>query len=409
MTLNDTPIFCDLHPNERELWLNRATRRAIPAGEVLCYQGDAAETVRVLVVGRCAARRDGHPVRDRAAPALLDAAAVLGGLPHSLTLTAATDCELLSWPVRELWTAETFQAAARRWLARELLAARARRDALAAPLHYQDAAAQVRPGPFMFEDVTLVFAFCDMERDALRDRLPEGARTFRRPGRRRDAVLLALADFPTAYPEDAPDARFGYTETTVFLPVRIGARLGLYVPFIYPSAWEPILLGREIYGFPKRLGETTLAARAASLAVDGAEQCALTWAAQEPTGEPRLVRALMDWLGLEGWSLALAFRAGDVLRQTMQLPPFRRVSVYNHKRIPAVESTESAPAWAVDQLTHALFGVLHWHQIARLTDPVLAVTAGPLAGAGLRLREAFRTQLDMRLSAGRVARDYGNE
>jgi acetoacetate decarboxylase len=45
----------------------------------------------------------------------------------------------------------------------------------------------------------------------------------------------------------------------VFVPARFGSGIGLYVPFIYPSAWEPILLGREIYGFPKRLGKTALA------------------------------------------------------------------------------------------------------------------------------------------------------
>jgi hypothetical protein len=80
--------------------------------------------------------------------------------------------------------------------------------------------------------------------------------------------------------------------------------------------------------------------------------------------------------------------------------------VYNHKQILAVDTEVDTPTYAVDQLTQALFGVLRWYQIARLRAPSLTVPGGPLAGADLRLREAFRTQLDLRLSTGRVVQDY---
>lgn len=406
MDLHDTPIFCDLSVEDRAALLAQADRRTFAAGDVIWYEGDLAETLDVLAAGRCTLSRNGQPRGDLHPSALLDPAAALGGLPHRVKVTAAEDGARLCWPVAALWDCAPFRETARRWLARELVSAQDRRDTLAAPVHYADGRAQIAPGPFMFEDVTLIFAFCDADLDPVRAILPEGLRLFRRPGRRRDSVLLALADFPTAYPEDDPAARFGYTETTVFVPVRAGRRIGLFVPYIYPSAYEPILLGREIYGFPKRLGLTTLDSRCAALSVDGDSHIALAWAAQESSDEPRLVRALMDWIGLEGWSLSLAFRAGDTLRRVMQLPPFRRVSVYNHKRILAADAARDRPAYAVDQLTHAVFGVLRWYQIARLRDPALDVIAGPLAGTGITLREAYRTQLDMRLSAGRVVRDY---
>ena len=258
----------------------------------------------------------------------------------------------------------------------------------------------------MFEDVTLIFAFCDADLNHLRATLPDGLTLFRRPGRARDSLLLALATFPTAYPEDDPAARFGYTETTVFVPVRHRHSVGLYVPYIYPSAYEPMLLGREIYGFPKQLGRTALGSHGASLIVDGATHAALEWGAMDGTDETRLVRALFDWLGLEGRSASLAFQAGDVLRRAMQLPPFRRVGVYNHKRILAADATRESPTYAVDQLTHAIFSVLRWYQIAQLREPSLGIASGPLKEMNVTLREAYRTQLDMRLSRGRVIRDY---
>jgi hypothetical protein len=82
------------------------------------------------------------------------------------------------------------------------------------------------------------------------------------------------------------------------------------------------------------------------------------------------------------------------------------VDVFCRKRIPAVNSSVSAPRYDVDQLTHAVFGVLRWHHIAKLTDPRLMAIGGPLVDAHLMLLEAYRTRLDMRLSTSRVEQDY---
>jgi hypothetical protein len=63
----------------------------------------------------------------------------------------------------------------------------------------------------------------------------------------------------------------------------------------------------------------------------------------------------------------------------------------------------------VDQLTHAVFGVLRWFQVSKLQQPALCITGGPLAAAGVTLLEAYRTVLDLRLSAGEVLRDILTE
>lgn len=408
MNTNQLPVFQHLNATARSDLLAAAETRTIAAGDVLCYPGDVPGMLYMLTEGTLTATHSSGTPQTITAPALLDPLAVLGGLPHTVKLEAQTACTLHIWPLDTLWQSDEFSAAARRWLAEELQRVQARLDVLDQPMHYTSDRATISPGPFRFDDVTMIFAFCDADLNAIRDTLPGGVKLLRRLGRKRDSVLIALADFPASYPVHDPEARFGYTETTVFVPVRFRHSVGLYVLYIYPSAYEPLVLGREIYGFPKRLGQTEFESQRVTLEVDRAPQMTLAWDALDGVEEARLVRALIDWLGLEGRTASLAFQAGDVLRKTMGLPPFRRVGVFNHKQILAPHATVDAPAYAVDQLTHAIFGVLTWYQLARMRDPQLDVQAGPLAALQLELREAYRTQLDLRLSAGRVMRDYLN-
>ncbi len=406
ITINHLPVFQDLSANAQTTLLATATPRTLAADAVLCYAGDAPDTLYVLTEGTLTATRSDRPPQTITAPALLDPLATLGGLPHTVKLEAHTACTLYGWSLDTLWQSDDFSAAARHYLAGELHTIQTRLDTLEQPVHYTNARAAISPGPFRFDDVTMIFAFCDADLSSLRATLPDGVKLLRRPGRKRDSVLIALADFPASYPVHEPVARLGYTETTVFVPVRFRHSVGLYVQYIYPSAYEPIVLGREIYGFPKQLGLTTFESQRVTLNVDRAPQLDLTWEALAGVEEARLVRALVEWLGLEGRSAALAFQAGDVLRKTMGLPPFRRVGVFNHKQILAVHATVDTPAYAVDQLTHTIFGVLTWYQLARMRDPQLDVRGGPLAALDLDLREAYRTQLDLRLSTGRIMRDY---
>ncbi len=376
------------------------------AGEVLFYEGEPAKTLCLVQTGRVALSRGLEPQGMAAAGDLLDAAAVLGGLRHRVKAEAVEDVEVLGWPVAALWQSEAFAVEARRWLAEALHAARSRLETLEAPVNAREGA--LLPGPYLFEDVTMLFAFCRADPDAVRALLPPGVSLFRVPvAQRQGLVLLALADFPHAHPVDAPGVRMApYTETTCFIPVRHRVVPGLFVPYIYPSAWEPILLGREIYGFPKRLGQTVFGAREAALRVDGAEVMRLGWAQSEPCGEADLVGELVGWLGLERHLGALAYQIGDGLLQMARLPAYRRVDVYNRKRILAAGATYARPVYAVDCLTRAAFRVERFYQVARMRAPVLAAEGGPFAALGLSLRAAYRTQLDLRLGAAQMVRDY---
>jgi hypothetical protein len=180
----------------------------------------------------------------------------------------------------------------------------------------------------------------------------------------------------------------------------------LYVPYIFSSAWEPILLGREIYGFPKRLGQTEFDGTEVRVSVDGQPLCHFEWQGGEAASEAQLVGAFSEAMGIMGQMTTLAFQAGEVLRRIARLPAHRRVDVYNWRQMLAPPATAQGMQLETNQLTRAIFGVMSWIQIAQLHHPQLLIQAEPLAGLGLYLRSAYRTQLNMRLSAGRVVENF---
>jgi CRP-like cAMP-binding protein len=381
------------------------------AGETLFVEGDPSDTLILLEQGTCMLSQNAEPLGEAPPEALLDPVAALGGLPHTIRATAITNCKCLRWSVMELLQRPDFVATTRRYLAATLLQVQSRRQELTAPVHYRNEQAQLPAGPFVFKNMTMLIALCDANLDSVRERLPDGLSLFRPTWRKRDSLFIAMADFPLAYPDHTPSARFKYTETTIFAPVRYKGKLGLFVPYIYPSTYEPILLGREIYGFPKQLGMTTFdtspaSTQTASLTVDGEPHLDFTYDQTEPASEPRLVRALSDWMGIQGRVTESAFRLGDALLGSIGIPLYRRVSVYNHKRVPAANTSQSAPVDAVNQLTRAVFSVTHWHDIRRITQATLTMRGGPLRTAGVTLKESYLTRLDMRLSTGQALRDY---
>ena len=91
--LGRAPIFGDLAAEEQEALLTLAARRRLATGEALFYEGDPAETLYLLLTGRCALSY-GHSARGQIGPgAFVDPAAALGGRPRAVKAVALSDCE----------------------------------------------------------------------------------------------------------------------------------------------------------------------------------------------------------------------------------------------------------------------------------------------------------------------------
>ncbi|MDQ7028162.1 MAG: acetoacetate decarboxylase family protein [Anaerolineae bacterium] len=392
-----TASFSLLH-NFSHQFQDQAEKITILASETLFQEGDRAQYAYVRVIGRCMLSRHAEPLGEASATDILDELAVLGGLAHTQRAITLTDCEFLRWQIDDLWRDATFSKIARQYLVTHLQQSQSRLDQLQAPVHYRPDTAQVQAGPYVFPNSTIIFVFCTAPK--MDFPLPQGVS---RIGNR---LLIGIADFQNAYYHHNPDARFSYTETTFFVPVRVGLSLGLYVPYIYPSAYEPIVLGREIYGFPKQLGETRLSDSQASLAISGEDTFRFTIGKHDKSSEPRIVGAFGQLFGVTGRITSAAFAIGDSLLSMMNVPFYRRVSVFNHKRIPSATTTRDKPTYDVDMLTQAIFSVEHWQKIDHLPNAKLQVTGGIFKQWDITLYDAFYTELSMRLSTGRITRDY---
>jgi hypothetical protein len=403
--LTTHPLITALPDPHRSDILTRSPAQSASPGDVLFYQGDAASAILILLAGEVSITPAGQPPRTLRPAEVIDPVAALGGLPHTGKAVILSPATLAHISLDALAIPE-FAAAARLFLADLLHQREARLGDIDAPLDLYGPRAEAAPGPFRFDDVSLLIFFCEADRATAQASLPPGLAGLGLAGSGRTPVFFGLAHFPNAYPEADPNARFAYTETTLFLPVNGPAGPGVFIPYISPSAWQPILIGREVYGFAKRPGLSRLERDSASLQVDGIDQIAFGWDSTSPSDEGRLVGALMGWLGLQRHAAELAFRAGDALRAVAGLPPHRRVDVYNHKRIPAPESTLADPAYDVDSLTHAVFGVLGWHSVQHLKSPRLLPGGALAAEWKISVKEGFRTQLDMRLSIGETVIDY---
>ncbi|MCA9913078.1 MAG: acetoacetate decarboxylase family protein [Anaerolineae bacterium] len=374
-----------------------AERVTIPTQTTLFQEGQQAEYAYTLISGTCLLSQKMIPSGTAKANDLLDELAILGDIPHTQRAITSTECTFLRWRLAELRQQEAFNEAARQILAHRLQQSETRLNELQAPIHHIEPGAQLEPGPFSFPNSTIIFTFCDAK---LELDLPQGV------SRTGNTMLIAFADFPHSHYANQPDWRFGYRETTFFVPVRVGRILGLYVPYIYSGAYEPILLGREIYGFPKQLGETAITQTSASLMVRHEAYLTLAWEDAQTSSESRIVGAMGRSFGAPGTLTSAAFSVGDVLTQAINLPIYRHINVFNHKRIAGTTTRESQRTYDVEQLTQAVFSIPHWHSIERLQQAALQIQSPSLYGWDLRLRDAYRTRLDVRLSTGRTVRNY---
>lgn len=373
----------------------------IPAGTTLFQEGDSSDYAYLIKSGKCLLSQNAKPVGTAQKTAILNLGVVLGSLPYTTRAICQTDCVFYKWDMSQLWHNEIFSRKARQHLVQQIDFSLKREEQFIAPIHYQGNSAQLNAGAFEFPSSQIIFAFCHAELSSLQ--LPDGV------SRMGNSLLIAFASFPNGRYANAPEKTFNYGETTFFVPVRVGATLGLYVPYIYPSSYEAILLGREIYGFPKRLGHTwwEMHDQLAALRVDDEILLKLGWGDYgTSSSEAQLVGAMGGLFGVQGKLTSAAFRVGDTLLNLMNVPFYRRISVFNHKLIPDITTKYDEPVYAVNQLTQAIFQVERWHNIEKLSNPQITEVGRMFQNWHIQVREAYQTKLDMRLSTGRLVRDY---
>lgn len=100
--------------------------------------------------------------------------------------------------------------------------------------------------PYSYRNVRKVSAFCRCDADALRRFLPE------------DFELAS--DMCEIFVMEAPDAGAlgAYNEGGVVIPVRYGDKIGGHVALEYVETDDSMAVGREIWGYPKKLADVPM-------------------------------------------------------------------------------------------------------------------------------------------------------
>ena len=93
--LRRIPLFGECSQDDLEAVARTAGERAVPAGEALMRQGDAAQELVAIVAGVAAVERNGYALPRRRAGDFVGELALLTGRPRSATVTALTDLRVL--------------------------------------------------------------------------------------------------------------------------------------------------------------------------------------------------------------------------------------------------------------------------------------------------------------------------
>lgn len=279
---------------------------------------------------------------------------------------------------------------------------------------FKDRSARLQVGPYSADGTEMFVAVARTPAGDYGRFLPPPLRPV--PGY--DGVFLVVAArFPRiAQPHEPQVQPFAYNEVTLFAPALHPSckppfvRPILYTPALYPDNVLATLLGREIYGFPKRPGRTDIdvAAGTARLTLDGAESlfmafedCALEDLWPQAGMPGRCFQGLAETFlgGADGASLA-AFTN----KVASWLPYVPAVAL---KQVPASNGRRGQVAYDVNELSLCPFRIRRIHELTGLRFRALRVgSALPFGGSKLHWQVGYRVLCDMDLMPGEQLRRY---
>lgn len=362
---------------------------AVTEGDWILRQGAAVPELLLLLAGEAELWRDERLLGIVLAPRLLGVAAHATASVNRTGVRAGPGARVAA--VGELTKEELVCA-----LAAELTEAEAQwvSSVVACDDFFQSPNAQLIPGPFQFGPFSGVLMVVETEREALQRLLPPGLELLPGSGGR---YLLAVSDIQGARAPQAGPRSFAYRETTPLLPCQAGKlSWGVYIPELYPDAYMPILLGRELYGFPKRLGRTRLDASGADVIVDQARLLRARWSQPEPLSGAdfvaELVRELLPGFGFASLASGLARR---VVRWLDAAPAVLgrggRASVFVRRQLRSPESL-ATEHFQLDELVEVPFHVAPSRKIEELRQHSVSFGAGQQILSG-HVRRVFRAEV----------------
>ncbi len=403
-----------LSEDEQQTALSQMVFRELEPGETLVCEGDPGKQVFFLSEGEIAVKSQGHLMGLLEAPRTIGLVALLDDEGRTATLEAFGRCELFS--MDEPAFEHLFRHSARfarnvaRYLVKELREGYEREKLFHDHLEdfFLSPNARIVPGPYRADPFEMLIFLMKWDSARLRALLPPGLSPI--PGLS-DMYLLTFSFFPslTTTNPAGQNKSFRYNETVPFIPV-LGPCLspGAYCAELYPDNVLAILLGRELYGFPKRHGVTQRSGNRVDFAMADrmvarasfADRRAATPAefassfASEALGEAYFPEVLKR---ISGAAYEFLFRPDSPL-------PLPFVRLFLHKQIPDVTSTE-VNVYQVDELVQLPFKILSigGYQLLRKPEVRFFDPNFFLAGEAIA---AFSLTMSFEFGAGEHLIDY---
>lgn len=407
--MNDHAFFTHLSDTVRSRLDAASKTLNLPRGFVLTREGERGDDVYFLVTGELAVKRDGRLLTMLEGPRFVGLSAALDESPRSASLEVLTDARLIAFRgdvMRALMNEHLdFARAVARELQIDLRAAWAsqERDRQSLDDFFVSPSARLVPGPYVAELDVSTFIMRELP-SKLREHLPPGCRPM--PGAD-DTWLLMISHFLDVHSESAAGQgrRFSYREVSPFIPC-LGPDLlpALFCPELYPDNYLAVLLGRELYGFPKRMGRFEVGPTHVSLAVGHQLALRTAWSNSRACSAAELGEHLVSAGGASTFAAKAAGQLMGIFANPLAKPLWPNVPVLVRKQIPEASSVYER-SLHIDELVCIPFGVSGARDFEVLESPEVRFLSDvfPLGGAPV---VGYRQKMSFRFGAGKVLRDY---
>ncbi len=393
------PILVGLGDDDRAFLLANAWHRRLTEGTRFIVEDTAAEAVYFVLSGEVSVERDGDTLALQQAPLTVGLLSVIDGLDRSASVRAFSDVDVVMVP-RSAFDAlaercSVFSANLVRHLTSDIRDAHRREAGVRKNFddHFHSPNARLVQGPYTMGPFPMVALVVESTPERIRACLPPGIEPIRALGGR---YVLTFNFFPDVHSRhmSAGGRSFAYNETTPFLPVMgPGARPAVFSPELYLDSYMPIVLGRELYGFPKRFGVARQGERHIDLSIGRQLVMRASWERRRAVDAGELLSCLQGWLIGRGQPMpAGAAPVLDAVFRLIDRPAARRfwppVPVYVHSQVPCAVD-RAGDRMRIDEIVEIPFNVHSLGDFEVLEQPALRgfadwILAGDVVG-GVRL------------------------
>lgn len=403
--LLERPILRGLPKKDCELLLDHAWYARIAKGERFIVEETAAEAVYFVLKGEVAVESGEHILTLQEAPLTVGLLSVIDGLDRSATVRAFSDIDVVMVPRSAfddlVAQSPAFVSRLVAQLTSQIREAHRNEASIRKNFddHFHTPHARLVQGPYCMGPFPMYAFVVQSDLSRIRACLPAGLRVIPGLGGR---YLLTFNFFPNVYSKhsSAQGRSFAYNETTAFLPViGPGARPAVYAPELYLDSYMPIVLGRELYGFPKRFGSARLGKKHIDLNIGKEMALRLKWQGRRSTDSGELLALLQGWLlGRHNGLPSLTYPILRTLFESINTPVARRLwpamPVYVHNQVPCAFD-HAQNDMRIDELVEIPFNVeavgefevLDGAQLQNLSDWLLAGEV--VGGVCLRMSASF--------------------